>query len=350
MMTALGLQPGLPSGLPSGSLSGGVFRKLRSSRRPALAVALAACVLHPVAHAQPYPTKPVRLVVPFAPGGNTDILARVIAPRMSESLGQQVLIENRGGAGGVIGSDVVARAAPDGYTLLMVSASHVINPAMVKKLPFDAIRDFQPISLVADVPTALVVHPSLPVKNVKDLIALGRKRPEQIHFSTSGRGTVGHLSGELLNSAGKVKFVHVPYKGAGPALVDLIAGQVEFQFASLPAVVQFVRAGKVRLVAQTGAKRSSAAPDTPTMEESGLPGFVISSGFGILGPAGLPRPVVDRVNAAIRASLGSAEVKKVFAEQGADPVGGSPEEYEAFNRTEIARWQKAAREANIQPE
>jgi len=303
-----------------------------------------------VALAQTWPAKPVRLVVPFAPGGNTDIIARVIAPRMAESLGQQVLIDNRGGAGGVIGSDVVARAAPDGYTLLMVSASHVINPAMVKKLPFDAVKDFQPISLVADVPTALIVHPSLPVRNVKELIALGRKRPDQVNYSTAGRGTVGHLSGELLNSAAKVRFVHIPYKGAGPALMDLIAGQVEFQFASLPAVIQFVRSGKVRLIAQAGVKRSSAAPDVPTMEESGLPGFVVSSGFGILGPAGTPRLIVDRVHASIRAALGSADVKKVFADQGADPVGSTPEEYEAFNRSEIARWQTVAREASIAPE
>jgi len=322
---------------------------------PAAAALLVSCaafagLLPSAVHAQAWPAKPVRMVVPFAPGGNTDIIARVIAPRMAESLGQQVVIDNRGGAGGVIGSDIVARATPDGYTLLMVSASHVINPAMVKKLPFDAVKDFQPISLVADVPTALIVHPSLPVRNVKELIALGRKRPDQVNYSTAGRGTVGHLSGELLNSAAKVRFTHVPYKGAGPALMDLIAGQVEFQFASLPAVVQFVRAGKVRLIAQTGAKRSSAAPDVPTMEESGLPGFVVSSGFGILGPAGTPRPVVDRVHASIRAALGSPDVKKVFADQGAEPVGSTPEEYEAFNRSEIARWQKAAREANIQPE
>jgi tripartite-type tricarboxylate transporter receptor subunit TctC len=315
-----------------------------------LACSAATGLLPGVALAQTWPAKPVRLVVPFAPGGNTDIIARVIAPRMAESLGQQVLIDNRGGAGGVIGSDVVARAAPDGYTLLMVSASHVINPAMVKKLPFDAVKDFQPISLVADVPTALIVHPSLPVRNVKELIALGRKRPDQVNYSTAGRGTVGHLSGELLNSAAKVRFVHIPYKGAGPALMDLIAGQVEFQFASLPAVIQFVRSGKVRLIAQAGVKRSSAAPDVPTMEESGLPGFVVSSGFGILGPAGTPRPIVDRVHASIRAALGSADVKKVFADQGADPVGSTPEEYEAFNRSEIARWQKVAREANIAPE
>ena len=290
-----------------------------------------------VALGQAWPAKPVRMVVPFAPGGNTDIIARVIAPRMAESLGQQVLIENRGGAGGVIGSEIVARATPDGYTLLMVSASHVINPAMVKKLPFD-------------VPTALIVHPSLPVRNVKELIALGRKRPDQVNYSTAGRGTVGHLSGELLNAAAKVRFTHVPYKGAGPALVDLIGGQVEFQFASLPAVIQFVRSGKVRLIAQAGVRRSSAAPDVPTMEESGLPGFVVSSGFGILGPAGTPRPIVDRMHASIRAALGSADVKKVFADQGADPVGSTPEEYEAFNRSEIARWQKVAREANIAPE
>ncbi|MBC7778493.1 MAG: tripartite tricarboxylate transporter substrate binding protein [Proteobacteria bacterium] len=318
--------------------------------RALIVCSIAAAAVPVATHAQGYPTRPVRLVVPFAPGGNTDILARVITPRMSETLGQTVIIENRGGAGGVIGTDVVARAAPDGYTLLMVSASHVINPAMVKKLPYDSIKDFQPISLVADVPTALVVHPSLPVKNVKDLIALGRKRPEQLHFSTSGRGTVGHLSGELLNAAAQVKFVHVPYKGAGPALVDLVAGQIEFQFASMPAVVQFVRSGKLRLIAQTGEKRSPAAPDTPTMQEAGLSGFVVSSGFGIFGPAGTPRPIVDRVNGAIRAALGSAEVKKLFAEQGADPIGSTPEEYDAFNRAEIVRWQKAAREANIQPE
>jgi tripartite-type tricarboxylate transporter receptor subunit TctC len=314
------------------------------------AVACSLTIVAAGAFGQSWPSKPIRLIVPFAPGGNTDILARVISPRLGEALGQTVVIENRGGAGGVIGSEVVARAPADGYTLLMVSASHVINPAMVKKLPFDAIKDFQPIALVADVPTALVVHPSLPVKTVKDLIALGRKRPEQLHFSTSGRGTVGHLSGELLNAAAQVKFVHVPYKGAGPALTDLVGGQIEFQFASLPAVVQFVRAGKLRMVAQTGEKRSPAAPEVPTMQESGLPGFVVSSGFGILAPAGTPRPIVDRVNAAIRTALGAADVRRVFAEQGADPVGGTPEEYDAFNRAEIARWIKAAREANIQPE
>ncbi|MFN7750691.1 MAG: Bug family tripartite tricarboxylate transporter substrate binding protein [Pseudomonadota bacterium] len=316
-----------------------------------LAGALAAVGLAPgPVEAQAWPSRPVRMVVPFAPGGNTDILARVIAPRMAESLGQPVVIENRGGAGGAIGTEIVARAAPDGYAIAMVSAAHVINPAMVKRLPYDSLRDFQPVALVADVPTALVVHPSLPARSVQDLIALGRKRPGQVHYSTSGRGTVGHLSGELLSAAAGAKFVHVPYKGAGPALVDLIAGQVEFQFASMPAVVQFVRAGKLRMIAQTGERRSPAAADVPTMQESGLPGFVVSSGFGILAPAGTPRPVVDRLNASVKAALGVPEVRRVFSEQGADPVGSTPEEYEAFNRAEIARWIKAAREAGIQPE
>jgi tripartite-type tricarboxylate transporter receptor subunit TctC len=327
------------------------IRKASAAIKRPWVLALAAALLAAgTAQAQGWPSRPVRMVVPFAPGGNTDILARVIAPRMAESLGQPVVIENRGGAGGAIGTEQVARATPDGYTIAMVSAAHVINPAMVKRLPYDSLRDFQPITLVADVPTALVVHPSLPVRSVQDLIALGRKRPGQVHYSTSGRGTVGHLSGELLSAAAGAKFVHVPYKGAGPALVDLIAGQVEFQFASMPAVVQFVRAGKLRMVAQTGEKRSPAAAEVPTMQESGLPGFVVSSGFGILAPAGTPRPVVDRLHAAVRAALGVPEVRRVFAEQGADPVGSTPEEYEAFNRAEIARWIKAAREAGIQPE
>ena len=299
----------------------------------------------------PYPSRPIRYVVPFAPGGPTDIMSRAIAERLSVSLGTPVVVDNRSGAGGGVGAEIVARSAPDGYTLMIGHVgTHAINISLYAKVNYDPIKDFQPISLVADVPTALIVHPSLPVRNVKELIALGRKRPDQVNYSTAGRGTVGHLSGELLNSAAKVRFVHIPYKGAGPALMDLIAGQVEFQFASLPAVIQFVRSGKVRLIAQAGVKRSSAAPDVPTMEESGLPGFVVSSGFGILGPAGTPRPIVDRVHASIRAALGSADVKKVFADQGADPVGSTPEEYEAFNRSEIARWQKVAREANIAPE
>jgi tripartite-type tricarboxylate transporter receptor subunit TctC len=302
------------------------------------------------AQAPAWPSKPVRMIVPFAPGGNTDIIARIVAPRMSENLGQQLIVDNRGGAGSIIGTEMAARAPADGYTLLMVSAAHVINPAMLKKLPYDSVKDFTFISVVADVPTAFVLHPSVPATTVKEFIALARKRPGELNYSTAGRGTVGHLAGELLSSAAKIKIVHVPYKGAGPAAVDLMAGHVQLQFASMPAVIQFVRGGKLRLIAQTGEKRSPAAADTPTMIESGLPGFVVSSGFGLMGPAGLPRPIVDRVHQSLKATLSNPDARNQLSGQGADPVGNTPEEYDAFNKAEIQKWIRVAREANITPE
>ena len=302
------------------------------------------------AHAQAYPTRPVRMLVPFPPGGNTDIIARIVAPRMSESLGQQLVIDNRGGAGSIIGTELAARAPADGYTILMVSAAHTINPAMVKKLPYDSIKDFTPVSVVADVPTVFVCHPSLPVKTVSEFVALARKRPKEIAYSTAGHGTVGHLAAELLSSIAKIELVHVPYKGSGPAVVELMAGHVQLQFASMPAVIQFVRAGKLRMVAQAGAKRSPAAPTVPTMIESGLPGFVISSGFSVFGPAALPRPIVDRVYGAVKHALADPQVRKNLSDQGADPVGSTPEEHDKFNRSEIEKWIKVARGARIEPQ
>jgi len=319
--------------------------------RPATLIAVALSALVPAAAlAQTWPAKPVRMIVPFPPGGNTDIIARIVAPRMGENLGQQIIIDNRGGAGSTIGTELAARSPADGYTLLMVSAAHVINPAMVKKLPYDSIRDFTPITMVADVPTAFVVHPSLPVKTVKEFIALAKARPGQINYSTSGRGTVGHLSAELLASMTKIKLEHVAYKGTGPALIDLLAGHVQLQFASMPAVIQYARTGKLRMIAQTGEKRSPAAADVPTMMEAGVPGFVVSSGFGMFGPAGTPRPIVDRVYASVKAALAVPDVKNQLSGQGADPVGSTPEQYDAFNKSEIQKWIKVAREAGIQPE
>jgi len=319
--------------------------------RPATLIAVALSALVPAAAlAQTWPAKPVRMIVPFPPGGNTDIIARIVAPRMGENLGQQIIIDNRGGAGSTIGTELAARSPADGYTLLMVSAAHVINPAMVKKLPYDSIRDFTPITMVADVPTAFVVHPSLPVKTVKEFIALARARPGQINYSTSGRGTVGHLSAELLASMTKIKLEHVAYKGTGPALIDLLAGHVQLQFASMPAVIQYARTGKLRMIAQTGEKRSPAAAEVPTMMEEGVPGFVVSSGFGMFGPAGTPRPIVDRVYASVKAALAVPDVKNQLSGQGADPVGSTPEQYDAFNKSEIQKWIKVAREAGIQPE
>lgn len=300
--------------------------------------------------AQTYPAKAVRMIVPFVPGGNTDIIARVYAPKMSEFIGQQVFIDNRGGAGGTIGTEIAAKAVPDGYTILMVSAGHVINPAMVKKLPYDSIKDFTPISVIADVPTAFVVHPSLPAKSIKEFIAIAKARPGEINYSTAGRGTVGHLSAELLNSMANIKLVHVPYKGTGQAMVDLVAGHVQMQFPSMPAAVQHVRTGKLRMIAQTGKKRSPAAPETPTMEESGLPGFVVSSGFAMFAPAGTPRPVIDRIHAALVKALNDPVVRSSLAQQGAEVVASTPEEHNQFNRSEIAKWIKVARAAGIQPE
>jgi tripartite-type tricarboxylate transporter receptor subunit TctC len=269
---------------------------------------------------------------------------------MSKALGQQLIIENRGGAGSVIGTEVVAKSPPDGYTLLMVSAAHVINPAMAKKLPYDSIKDFAPISIVADVPTAFAVHPLLPVKNVKEFIALAKGRPGQLNYSTAGRGTVGHLSAELLSSIAKIKMVHIAYKGTGQSITDLIAGHVQLQFSSMPAVINQARAGKLRLLAQTGEKRSAAAKDVPTMLESGVKGFVVSSGFGLLAPAGTPRPVIDRVHGALVKALADPSVRNNLLGQGADPVGNTPEAYAAFNKAEIAKWIKVAREAGIDPE
>jgi tripartite-type tricarboxylate transporter receptor subunit TctC len=302
------------------------------------------------AGAQPYPTKPVRMIIPFAPGGNTDIIGRVFAPRFGQFLGQQVVIDNRGGAGGAIGTEVAAKSPPDGYTLLMVSASHTINPAMAKKLPYDSIRDFAPISVIADVPTAFTVHPALPARNVKEFIAIAKARPGEIFYSTAGRGTVGHLAAELLDSVAGIRLTAVHYKGSGPSVIDLIAGHVQMQFMSMPAAVPHVKTGKLRMIAQTGEKRSSAAPDVPTAQEQGLKSFVVSSGFALFAPAGTPRPVIDRVHAALVKALNDPSVKNNLMQQGAEVVASTPEQHDAFNRAEIAKWIKVAREAGIQPE
>ena len=312
-----------------------------------------ACLLiaaAPLATAQAYPVKPVRMIVPFVPGGNTDIIGRVFAPKLSELLGQQIVVENRGGAGSTIGTELVARATPDGYTILMVSAAHTINPAMIKKLPYDSVKDFAPVAIIADVPTAFVVHPSLPARTVKEFIAIARARPGEINYSTAGRGTVGHLAAELLSSTASIKLVHVPYKGTGQSMVDLVAGHVQMQLSSMPAAIQQVRTGRLRMIAQTGKQRSAAAPEVPTMEQAGLPGFVVSSGFGMFAPAGTPRPIIDRLHAALVKALNDPAVKDNLAKQGAEIVASTPEEYDQFNRAEIAKWLKVAAQAGITPE
>jgi tripartite-type tricarboxylate transporter receptor subunit TctC len=267
---------------------------------------------------------------------------------MSEVLGQQVIVDNRAGAGSAVGTELVAKSPPDGYTLLMVSGSFVMNPAMVAKLPYDSLRDFSFISIMAEVPSAIVVHPVLPVNNLKELVALAKKRPGDLNYSSPGRGTLGHLAAELFGSMAGVKMVHVPYKGAGPALIDLMAGHVQVLIAALPGVVQPARDGKVRMIAQTGRKRSASMPNVPTAIESGLPEFVVSSQFGLLAPAGTARPVVDRVRRALLIAIEDPAVDRRFADLGAERVGSTPEEHEAVSSAEISRWTRVTREAGIQ--
>lgn len=310
----------------------------------------AALVASAAALAQPFPGKPIRVINPAAPGGNSDIVFRVIAPKMGEIVGQQFVLDYRAGAGGVIGADMTAKSAPDGYTTAIVAASFFFNPALIRNLPYDTVKDFTPLGLVVDIPAAVVVHPSLPVKNVKELIALARAKPGQIFFSSAGPGTVAHLAGELLNSQANIKLVHVPYKGVAPATVDAIAGHVQMTIASIPVVISNVRAGRLRMIAQCGETRSPSVPDVPTMQEAGVPGFVVSSGFSWVGPAGLPRPVVEKLNGALVKALNDPAVRKELLERGADPIGNSPEQHAAFIKTEIEKWQRVAKQAGISAE
>jgi tripartite-type tricarboxylate transporter receptor subunit TctC len=319
-------------------------------KRTAVVVAALCMAASVQAQAQTFPSKPVRIVNPAAPGGNSDIFFRLLQPKMTESLGQPIVMDYRPGAGGTVGGEAIARAAPDGYTTGIMAASFVINPAMIRKMPYDTVKEFTPLGLMVDVPSGLVVHPSLPVQNVKQFIALAKSRPGQLFYSTSGRGTVGHLAAELLDSAAGIKLVHVPYKGAGPALIDLLAGNVQLQFASIPLLVPHLKAGKLRMIAQTGEKRAAMAPETPTMIESGVPGFVVRSPFGFVGPAGIPKPIVDKLNTALVAAIKDPENHKQLIANGAEPLGSTPEEHAASIRSEIDKWKKVAREARIEPQ
>ncbi len=297
-----------------------------------------------------FPDKPIRMIVPFPAGGNADIVARSIGNELSKNLGVPVVIENRGGAGGVIGSEVVAKAPADGYTIMMVSASHVINPSMQKSLPYDTIKDFAGISLVAEVPTVLVVHPSVPANSLKELIAYAKANPGKINFATAGNGTVGHLSAELLKSMAQIKMEHVAYKGNGPAMTDVLGGHVQMIFSSMPSALPHVKSGALRALVVTAPKRSAAAPNIPSTAEAGMPGFDVSTGFGLFAPGKTPRPIINKLNAEVVKALKLPEVRERLASQGAEPVGSTPEEYDAFVKTEIAKWQKVCKEAGIKPQ
>jgi tripartite-type tricarboxylate transporter receptor subunit TctC len=298
--------------------------------------------------AQQYPSKPVRLVLPYPPGGGSDTIARPLAQRLGEALGQQVVVENRGGAGGNIGMEHAARSAPDGYTMVFaLTAQLAVNVSLFRKLPYDPVKDFDPITLLATGPYILVVHPSLPVKSVKELIALARARPGDLVYASSGNGSGGHLAAELMNSMARVKMLHVPYKGGGPALVDLLAGNVQILFSTYAAGRPHIQSGRVRALAVSTAKRPAAIPDMPTMAESGLPGYDSGVWYAFLAPAGTPRDVIARLNAEILRAMKHPDYVKLLFNGAIDPVGSSPEELGRFIRSEIDKYAKVVKDAGI---
>ena len=293
-----------------------------------------------------YPSKPITIIVPFSAGGTTDILARVVGLHVGQTLGQPVIVDNRAGAGGNIGTQAVARAPADGYTLLMGTVgTHAINQGLYKKLPFDPIKDFTPLSRVAMVPNLLVANPAQPYKNVKELIAYAKANPGKVNFASSGNGTSIHLSAELFKQMTQVEMQHVPYKGSAPAVADLIGGQTAIMFDNMPSVMPHVKAGKLRAMAVTTARRSPALPDVPTIAESGVPGYDTSSWFGLLAPVGTPADVVAKLNAAIVKALADPEVKTKLAEQGAEPHPEKPEQFAAFIGAETTKWGKVVKES-----
>jgi tripartite-type tricarboxylate transporter receptor subunit TctC len=298
---------------------------------------------------QNYPAKPIRLVVPFPPGGSNDIVGRMIAAQLGERLGQSVIVDNRGGAGGTIGTDMVAKAPPDGYTLLLISVAHAFNPAMYKSLPYDPEKSFAPIGLVAAGPVALMVHPSVPATSVKELIALAKAKPGELNYATAGIGSFQHLASELFKLQTGVNIVHIPYKGGGPAMMDTIAGQAQINMASLIQVIPFAKSGKLRLLATSGAKRSSLFPDVPTVAET-VPGYDATNWWGLVAPAGTPAAVVSRLHSELEGVLKSAETKKRLESEGADIVRMDPAEFGRFMSAEMVKWTKVVREAGITAE
>lgn len=310
-----------------------------TTRRDALlATAFLACAA--TAQAQDFPSKPVRIVVPFAAGGGVDIVARVLAETLGPRLGQTIVVDNRAGAAGNLGVDAVAKAPADGYTLVMATTgTHTINPGLYGKLPFDAEKDFRPITLVASVPNLLVVHPALGVDNAAGLVALAKSKPGQLAFASFGNGASNHLSGEMLKALTGIQATHVPYKNAPQAVTDLIGGQVQFAFVNMPLALPHVRAGKLKALAVTGAARSAAAPEFPTMAEAGVPGFVVESWYGLLAPAGTPDAVVAKLHRETLAALATPQVKAAFAQQGADVMtSASGAEFASLMRSERQRW------------
>jgi tripartite-type tricarboxylate transporter receptor subunit TctC len=296
---------------------------------------------------QPYPVKPVRMIAASSPGSAVDIVARIVAQKLGEQLGQQVIVDNRAGAGGNLGAELAAKAPPDGYTLFMGTPAHAINTGLYRKLNYDLIRDFAPVSQITSGQYVVVVHPSLPVKSIKELIALARAKPGQLNYASAGSGNATHLAGELFASATRVKLVHVPYKGSGPAVTDLVGGQVQLMFANLVAALPQVKTGRIRALAVTGQMRAAAAPELPTVIEAGVPGYVVTSWFGVLVPAATPRELIVKVNSDLARTMSAPDVRDRLAGDGAEPKTGTPEQFGTFLRAEIAQWTKVVKDAGI---
>jgi tripartite-type tricarboxylate transporter receptor subunit TctC len=293
-----------------------------------------------------YPDHPVRLIIPFPPGGSNDVVGRLVANQLSEKLGHKVFVDNRGGAGGVLGTEAAASAAPDGYTLLVVSIAHAVNPALYK-LNYDPIKSFTPISIMATGPNVLVVNPQLPVKNVKELLALARQKPGTLDYASAGVGSFQHLGGELFKLVAGVDIQHVPYKGGGPAMQDVIAGHVKIMFSSLVQTTPFIQSGQLRALGTGGAARNPVLPDVPTIAEAGVPGYVADNWWGLLAPAGTPQPIVDKLYKDIQEVLKSPELKAAFDREGAAAVTMSTEDFGKYMQDEIAKWARVVKEGNI---
>jgi len=315
-----------------------------------LATALALALSAAGAQAQDYPNKSIRMIVPYPPGGGTDVVARILNEKLAPELGQPIVIDNKGGAGGSVGTELASKATPDGYTILLTLSSHTINPKLFPKLGYDVERDFIPVSLAALIPQIVVANPSVPANNMTELIALLKANPGKYNYASVGIGSPGHIAGELFKLKTGVQMTHVPYKGGGPAVTDTIGGQVQLLFVSMPAALQFVKQGRLKALAVTSAKRSASAPDVPTIVENGGPDVVVDSWYGVLVPAKTPAPVVAKLNAAMTRVLAMPEVKEKLFAQGAEAVSNSSAEFDAIIRDELKKWEYVIREAKITPE
>lgn len=319
---------------------------LSTSFRAAAMIALSATAYtHAYAQNTTYPSKQIRLVIPYPPGGPTDLTARVVAADMSATLGQSVVADNRPGASGMIGAEMVARAEPDGYTILANASLHVINPFVYPDMRFDALKDFVPITQLAAVPLVLVVPMSLPVTNLKELVEYGRKNPGKLNFGSSGNASAQQLAGESFKMAAGIEMQHVPYKGSSPALADLVGGQIQLMFDSMPSAMPFIKAGKLRAIAVTTLKRAQALPELPTVAESGYPGFDIATWYGYWAPKGTPAPIVEKLAAAASQALKKQSVIDQYAGMGAEPVGSTPVEFAKYNQTEMVKWEEIVRKS-----